>query len=396
MKLFRFTVLVAVFFGTIALGLRAQTLYAPGGTVASSSSGVGIGVSSPTVALDVAGSIKATGRLSSTDTSAVSFQSVAATTGPKSVQIGNSGGDVYFGMEASAGGTYFTDSSAYATVIYNVSSNPIEFIINGTKRGTITTAGWQGAIGATSPNTGAFTTLSATGSPFVLGVGGSGATNADFAIEGSSGTSRGPLIRFKRNGVEKGYIGTESSVVSNTSDSLALYSTASSIKFFNGSGVLRGEFYSGGLSVTGALYATGDTYLATSTGNVGIGTSSTSYKLAVNGTIRAKEVVVDTGWSDYVFEDGYRLAPLNEVEARIKTDKHLPGIPSAAEVAEHGVSVGEMQSRLLAKVEELTLHLIAQEKQLTAQTAAIAELRHENLELRASMKPMPESTSSRP
>ena len=102
-------------------------------------------------------------------------------------------------------------------------------------------------------------------------------------------------------------------------------------------------------------------------GNVGIGTVSPTAKLAVNGTIRAKEVIVDTGWADYVFAEDYRLAPLAEVEEHIREKKHLPGIPSAAEVAEHGVSMGDMQARLLSKVEELTLHLIAQQKQLLAQ-----------------------------
>ncbi|HEY8993105.1 MAG TPA: hypothetical protein VIM71_00340, partial [Lacunisphaera sp.] len=77
----------------------------------------------------------------------------------------------------------------------------------------------------------------------------------------------------------------------------------------------------------------------------------------------AKEVIVDTGWADFVFEDDYHLAPLAEVESHIKAKKHLPGIPSAAEVAEHGVSMGDMQAKLLSKVEELTLHLIRMEKE---------------------------------
>jgi hypothetical protein len=111
-------------------------------------------------------------------------------------------------------------------------------------------------------------------------------------------------------------------------------------------------------------------------GNVGIGTASPSQKLSVNGTVRAKEVVVETtGWSDYVFADDYDLRPLSEVESHIKAHRHLPGIPSAAQVAEHGVSVGEMQAKLLAKVEELTLHAIAQQKEIELLRAEVRALR---------------------
>ena len=98
-------------------------------------------------------------------------------------------------------------------------------------------------------------------------------------------------------------------------------------------------------------------------GNVGIGTANPQYRLSVNGVIGAKDVIVtNTGWSDYVFHPGYRLQPLSEVREYIQEHHHLPGIPSEAEVKEKGVNVGEMQSKLLAKVEELTLHLIQQEK----------------------------------
>jgi hypothetical protein len=100
-----------------------------------------------------------------------------------------------------------------------------------------------------------------------------------------------------------------------------------------------------------------------STGNVGIGTTNPQYLLSVNGTMGAKDVIVtNTGWADYVFQPGYRLRPLSEVNAYIQAHHHLPDIPSEAEVKEQGVSLGDMQAKLLAKVEELTLHVIQQEK----------------------------------
>jgi hypothetical protein len=107
----------------------------------------------------------------------------------------------------------------------------------------------------------------------------------------------------------------------------------------------------------------GEAMRVTSSGNVGIGTTDPSYPLSVNGTIQAKEILVNTGWSDYVFDPAYRLATLPEVSAYVAENHHLPGIPSSAEVAEKGIPLGEMQSKLLAKIEELTLHMIEAEKE---------------------------------
>jgi hypothetical protein len=121
------------------------------------------------------------------------------------------------------------------------------------------------------------------------------------------------------------------------------------------------------------------------TGNVGIGTSNPTYPLAVNGAIHAKEVIVDTSWSDYVFKPEYHLASLHEVQQSIEKEGHLPGIPSAEEVAEHGISVGDMQAKLLAKIEELTLHQIEQEKRQERLSQTVEQLQKENAELRTTL-----------
>ncbi len=93
--------------------------------------------------------------------------------------------------------------------------------------------------------------------------------------------------------------------------------------------------------------------------SLGIGTTVVDgYRLSVNGTVRAKEIVVEAGWADYVFEDDYRLRPLEEVASFIAQNGHLPDVPSAAEVEEKGVALGEMESTLLRKVEELTLYVL--------------------------------------
>ena len=87
----------------------------------------------------------------------------------------------------------------------------------------------------------------------------------------------------------------------------------------------------------------------------------------------------NTGRSDYVFRPGYRLRPLSEVSQFIQANGHLPDIPTEAEVKAKGVSLGDMQAKLLAKVEELTLHLIQQEKE---NREARENLIKENQELR--------------
>ncbi len=94
-------------------------------------------------------------------------------------------------------------------------------------------------------------------------------------------------------------------------------------------------------------------------GVVGIGTTPNSnFHLSVNGDIRAKEVVVESGWSDFVFEKDYYLAPLREVEQYIKENGHLKDIPSEADVRQNGVGLAEINTLLLQKIEELTLYMI--------------------------------------
>jgi hypothetical protein len=104
--------------------------------------------------------------------------------------------------------------------------------------------------------------------------------------------------------------------------------------------------------------------LAVNSSNVGIGTITPSFKLDVCGTIRAKEVLVQTGWCDYVFDKDYKLRSLNDVESYINQNKHLPDVPSATEVEDKGVKVAQMDSILIKKVEELTLYIIDQNKQI--------------------------------
>lgn len=102
-------------------------------------------------------------------------------------------------------------------------------------------------------------------------------------------------------------------------------------------------------------------------GNVGIGTTSLgTAKLAVEGKINTREIIVTatgTPFPDYVFSDDYKVMPLNELEQSIKQNKHLPNIPSASEIKEQGMNLGDMQVKLLQKIEELTLYMIDLKKE---------------------------------
>jgi hypothetical protein len=120
-------------------------------------------------------------------------------------------------------------------------------------------------------------------------------------------------------------------------------------------------------------------------GNVLIGKSSqtnTAYKLDIAGKLRANEVTVNTTGADFVFENNYKLCPLADLENFIKQHKHLPEISPAIEMQTNGMSMGEMQTRLLQKIEELTLYSIEQDKKLKEQAGQNAKLQKEIKELK--------------
>ena len=115
------------------------------------------------------------------------------------------------------------------------------------------------------------------------------------------------------------------------------------------------------------IYGEFDNDFVTINGKLGIGTTECyDAKLAVDGTIMAKEIIVTVAdFPDYVFDDSYRLMSLADLESYIKSNKHLPGIKTRKEVLKNGVPLGELNIQLLEKIEELTLHLIDLDKRAT-------------------------------
>jgi hypothetical protein len=169
-----------------------------------------------------------------------------------------------------------------------------------------------------------------------------------------------------------------------------------SVKLFNGSaiefagtgrsfgiGASGGNFYFSHANVDGSGAANYYMVADGTTGNMAIGgLPVANYKLTVDGRIGARSVkVVQGGWPDYVFHSNYQLPSLQEVETFVTTQHHLPGIPTAKEVKEEGLDLGEFDKQLLKKVEELTLYIIqlnknvdSLNKQVAAQQEVIATL----------------------
>lgn len=117
-------------------------------------------------------------------------------------------------------------------------------------------------------------------------------------------------------------------------------------------------------------------------GKIGMGTDDPTHELAVNGTVRSKEIICDANpWPDYVFKKDYKLISLLEVERYIEKNGHLPNIPSAKEVEKEGVALASMNAKLLEKIEELTLYTLEQEKKINFQLQELEVLKNQTTQL---------------
>lgn len=100
-----------------------------------------------------------------------------------------------------------------------------------------------------------------------------------------------------------------------------------------------------------------------------------TFRVEANGMVRARKIKVDSEtWADYVFDDNYKLLPLDELEIFVKQNKHLPSIPSEKVMIEQGIDVTEMNVKMMEKIEELTLYLIQQNKEIEKLKAEIQRM----------------------
>lgn len=171
-------------------------------------------------------------------------------------------------------------------------------------------------------------------------------------ITGNSFTSKSSVSIFSN---EAGEPNKRLTINTNDADNTYIYNHDSNNNTFHTINLGGTNSLSSGLTVFG-------------NGNIGIGTANTQgFKLGVDGKIAATEVKVATysNWPDYIFNKDYQLPTLKEVEKHIKEKGHLKNIPSAKEVKENdGIELGEMNRKLLQKIEELTLYTIEQDKQI--------------------------------
>jgi hypothetical protein len=163
-------------------------------------------------------------------------------------------------------------------------------------------------------------------------------------------------IKGGRTGWEPFKIMANSSETDGAHISLANNSSnAGSVKFYSTGENGRIEFHNQNFQV---MSIRGDN-------NIYMGNPETTTNLFVNGEINANLVRVNTDeWWDCVFNDGYALKPLTEVEAFIKERGHLPDLPPETEVLQNGIDLAKMNALLLKKVEELTLYVIELEKKI--------------------------------
>jgi hypothetical protein len=321
--------------GTVSLNLGSANTWTgaqafsantgfPGG-IWNTSGNVGIGTTTPAAALDVNGAIDIKGNNGLWQDLPNADVAVGPTALPTT--ISQAGGGLS-GQRDTAVGWHALNSNT--TGAYNTAVG-YEALVSNTTGGENTAFG-EASLDANT--TGANNTAV-------------GVFSQAQSVSGSANTALGQYsLTFNQSGSNNTALGyyTGASIVAGSGN----------ILIGNGADLPSGADASNTLNIGNAIFGTG----LGGTLQIGIGTASPQHTLHVAGTIGAQEVIVSANGADYVFQPDYHLSPLTEVATYIEQNHHLPGIPSAKEVQVEGVNLGDMQTKLLAKIEELTLHMI--------------------------------------
>ncbi len=287
------------------------------------------------------------------------------TTGSKNIFIGKSSGysnltgvnNVYVGVEAGSGSlgsnNTFTGSNSGGVQPLNVCVTPF----------CQTTGNFNAFYGSAS---GGANNGGSNNSFFGASAGSSKNTS------GSNNTYIGFSSGNNNNGSGNVFLGSNSGPLSPNSAGNSLSNTLYIDNSSTNTPLIWGDFAADQLKLNGTVGIGAVAAFPTTVG----GASVANYKLFVTGGILTDEVRVSLNnglgtWADYVFAKDYDLKPLSEVEAFIAVNKHLPNVPSAAQVKEEGINIGDMARIQQEKIEELTLYIIAQNKRLEALEAKI-------------------------
>lgn len=337
--------------GNVGIGTTGPTapLNIVGGGVSTSISNVGttlttkIGTANPPVTLGV-------GYVSSDNPMIQAFNNTSSTA---SKLILNP-----FGGNVGIGTTY----PVYKLVVSNTEANGFEV-------DPTAASGAQTAILSYNRSTSSYTPLSFSASSFAFAQGNVGIGTTTPPTVGNYGVlalngrvpSQGGYLSLMTNGTETGSIAANTQLNINAA-----------------SGIVT-QFYTGSTP----------TLQISSGGNIlinQISQANTGYKLDVNGGIRSSSIVVNTTGADFVFANDYKLPNLSDLQKYIGQNHHLPEIPSADEMQKDGMNVGELNTKLLQKVEELTLYLIEEQKLQKAQAEKIARLEQALADLQKKQK----------
>lgn len=202
----------------------------------------------------------------------------------------------------------------------------------------------------------------------------------DLRIGTNSGNAAGKFV-VRNNGGDRFSIDPVGRVAVNMSasgEAIRLNGTDPAINIYQ-SGVQKSYLWQTGNHLRIGVSDPAGKIIVTSN-QVEIGTSISlpaGYKLGVGGKVLCEEVRVklqSSTWPDYVFETNYPLRPLKEVEQFIRTYRHLPNIPAAKDIEANGMEVGEMQRKMMEKIEELTLYVIELEKKSQEMQKRISQL----------------------
>lgn len=325
---------------------------------------IGIKTSAPTKILDVVGSIRSRDTISADDDleAGNNIRAGGRVDATGVIEGGglSSTGTLYVNGTSLLGGslTASSDATVYGTITTNTGINindaagTLNFQTAGNDKGFVQLSGDNLRVGTYSSNT--------TGK-FVIRTGGGDQVQVNNS--GNVGIGLGAAAPSAK-------LHVAGKIFANTNgEAIRIDGTTPSIGFYHNGGVTSTSYSFITQNATELYIGVNGRLHLDATTSVSIGavdTDGDSYKLAVNGRIVCEELKVklSQNWPDYVFHEDYKLMPLSEVQKFINTNKHLPNIPSAATVEKEGIFVGDMQKKLMEKVEELTLYILDLQKQV--------------------------------